>query len=544
MLSVSNISKSFGIKTVLQGVSFTIKHGERMGLVGPNGCGKTTLMRILAGYDKPDSGSVQMTPSSARIAYLPQGFPFETGESIFSFINRMQGDLPALSQRLEYLADSLAKSQAHLELQKEYDSILARLETISQNPDESIQVLTSLGLSHIKPDTPVSHLSGGQKTRLSLAGVLLLRPQFLLLDEPTNHLDIQMLEWLEDWLVDFSGTVLVISHDRAFLDNTTTGIIELDPVTHTSQSYEGNYSDYLEQKVSERGKQWQQYSDQCEEISHLKSTAARLRGVAHYRKGSKADTGDKFLKGFLSDRSKGTVGRAKNVERRIEQLLTNEHIEKPRQTWQMKIEFSSAPSSGRDVLVLDDLAVGYNQIPLLEHIQLVLHYGQRVALIGPNGAGKTTLVRTIAGLLPPITGNFRLGSQVQIGYMSQEQEELNPFLNALQAINPINDGSETEARSFLSKFLFKGDDVFTPASEMSYGERARLSLALMAKHGCNLLLLDEPINHLDIPARIRFEEALSSFEGTILAVVHDRYFIQAFATSIWEVNSDTVQIIA
>lgn len=542
MLKVQNISKSFGVDLVISQISFTLNAGERLALVGPNGCGKTTLIRILMGLEKADSGAVLFDPSDLRVGYLPQGFEFEWDETVEGFINRMEGDLEGLSERLETLAMSLGDDPDQPEILDEYDTVLAQLQIVSETAGRGPGVLAALGLGDIPPDTPAAILSGGQKTRLALAGALLSNPQLLLLDEPTNHLDIAMLEWLEEWLNSFQGAVLLVSHDRAFLDGVATSILEIDQFTHHGRIYEGNYQAYLEQKHSERDLQWEAYNDQLEEIGRLRAAAAHLRGIAQFRKGGKADTGDKFAKGFFANRGLGTVGRAKQIERRIGKLLSDDKIEKPKLVWEMKIDWNTAGETGRDVVVCEDLAVGYDGLAVLAHIDLVLRYGQRVALIGPNGSGKSTLMRTIARQLPPISGKLRLGSGVRPGYMAQEQEELNGKLNVLETIRQYTSMNETAEREFLSKFLFKQDDVFNLVGKLSFGERARLSLACLAASGCNLLLLDEPINHLDLSARSRFEQALTGFDGTILAVVHDRYFIQGFATAIWAIEDEKITI--
>ncbi|HEY9089982.1 MAG TPA: ABC-F family ATP-binding cassette domain-containing protein [Anaerolineaceae bacterium] len=542
MLSVHDLSKSYGIQPVFAHATFTVNAGDRVGLVGPNGCGKTTLLRIVAGQMRPDSGAVTFTPANLRVGYLPQGYEFDWEDTIETFLTRMEGDLPALEERLLDLAQMLGDDPDQEAVLAEYDSTLERLNAAAAVAGRSPQVLSALGLDHFSADTPVGMLSGGQKTRLALAGVLLSSPQLLLLDEPTNHLDIEMLEWLEDWLLDFPGGVLVVSHDRALLDAVATSIVEMEGGGRGLQPYEGNYTAYLEQKLAERERQMQAYQDQQAEISRLRGAAEHVRSIARFRKGGKADSGDKFAKGFFANRGLETVRRAKAIEKRIERLQTVDRIDRPARTWQMRVDFTSAGESGRDVLALEDLAVGYNGLPLLEHINLVLRYGARAALIGPNGAGKTTLIRAIAGVLPPVAGSVRLGSRVRLGYMTQEQEGLNPAENALETLRAVLSQNDTEVRSFLSKFLFTGDDVFTPVSKLSYGERARLLLALLAAQGCNLLLLDEPINHLDIPSRARFEEALGQFEGTALAVVHDRFFIEGFATEIWHVENRTIRV--
>lgn len=576
MLTVSNLSKSYGVETIFTGLNFTLNAGERLGLVGPNGSGKTTLLRILVGQERPDSGSVRFNPPNLRAGYLTQGFEISAHETLGEYLRRMEGDIPGLSARLEALAVELANQdrsvsregrQAYAELQVEYDAVLARLEIAAQGAGRGPELLAALGLDHLPAELPVGKLSGGQKTRLALAGILLASPQLLLLDEPTNHLDLGMLEWLETWLTRSPNQagmgMLIVSHDRAFLDAVATGILELDPQTHKLRGYPGHYSDYLEAKLAERERQWQAYSDQQEEISRLRHAASAVRDKARFKRGGKGDSGDKFAKGFFGNRTLETMRRAKSLEPRLERLLTEERLEKPRGSWQMKLAFGDVPVSGKDVLRLEGLSVGYQRtrdrgledkedrfpyspnplspLVLLKELTLTVRQGARVAMVGPNGAGKTTLVRTIAGLLPPLEGEVHLGTNVHLGYMAQEQEDLDPQADAFTTIQRLAPRSETEIRTFLHLFLFTGDDVFLPVGRLSFGERARLSLACLVARGCNLLLLDEPINHLDIPSRSRFEEALAGFDGTVLAVVHDRYFIEGFATEIWEVTNSGIQ---
>jgi len=542
MLAAHHLSKSFGLDPLFQDVSFTLKPGERIGLVGPNGSGKTTLMRILAGITRPDAGTLSITPAGARVGYLPQGYEFHGEETIQSFLTRAEGDLPALEERLLDLAAALSDDPDLPDLLEEYDAILARLTAAADSAVRLPALLAGFGLDTLPPDTPVRTLSGGQKTRLALAGVLHTAPEILFLDEPTNHLDIAMLEWLEDWLRGFSGALLIISHDRALLDAVATTILEIDPLTRALKAYPGNYSAYLEQKLAEREKGWQAYRDQQDEIARLRGSAAHMRGIARFRKGGKADGGDKFAKGFFANRSLGTVKRAKSIEKRIESLMNEDRVSKPGRMWQMRADFSAAGESGRDVLGLGGLTVGYGERALIEDINHTLRYGRRAALIGANGSGKTTLLRTITGQIAPLAGAVRLGARVRMGYMAQEQELLDPAKNALETLAAQLSQNETEVRAFLSKYLFSGDEVFVPSGKLSYGERARLMLALLSAQGCNLLLLDEPINHLDIPSRARFEEALAQFEGTVLAVVHDRYFIAGFATEIWTVVDGRMKV--
>lgn len=543
MLAVHQVSKSYNIETILAEVTFTLKAGERLGLVGQNGCGKTTLLRIIAGLERADSGVVSRTPADLRLRFLQQGLAYTEGETLGGYMDRLAGDLAGCSQRVAALAEQLASRPEAAPLQRAYDEALAALERAAGNAGSSAGILAALGLGEFPADQPVAQLSGGQKTRLGLAGVLVSQPQLLLLDEPTNHLDIEMLEWLEDWLLAFRGAALIVSHDRAFLDRVATGILEIDPLSHRLQAYPGNYSNYVAQKESEQEKHRQQYTDQQAEIRRLRRAASETRDKARYHKGGKTDAGstDGFAIGFFADRTKETMSKARNIERRIQKLLTTERVEKPARIWQMKMDWGETGESGRDVVRLDGVSAGYGELVLLAELNETIRLGDRIALIGTNGSGKTTLLRTIAGVIPPLAGRVVLGTRVKPGYMCQEQEELPPDETPLSLLRQTLSQNETEVRSFLSLYLFKGDDVFIPAGKLSFGERARLSLARLVAAGCNLLLLDEPVNHLDIPSRAQFEQALASFQGSVLAVTHDRYFIAAFASQVWEVAGKGIQ---
>src|SRR6266508_1085490 len=476
MLTAHHLHKSYGIQTILQDISFSINDDERVGLIGPNGCGKTTLLRILAGVEKPDSGTVASTRLSLRIGYLAQGTDFAPEQTLQIALQPASVNQEELEVEIASLASALASNPKDSTLQAKYDSILHQFTNLQSLPS----ILAPLGLSNIPLDTPVTHLSGGQKTRLMLARVLLQEPHLLLLDEPTNHLDIEMLEWLEGWLKSFNGAALIVSHDRAFLDNTVTSILELDPKTHSIKAYPGNYTNYLEFKQNEYEKQYDEYRDQVDELRKLHNAARHLRRISQFKKGGKGDTNDKFAKGFFGDRTTHTARRAVRIEKRIEKTLDEDRRIKPIQRWQLKLDFGAPAYQSKDVMTTDALSIGYTaNAPLLIDLNLNIRAGQRIALTGPNGSGKTTLVRTIAGKLEPLSGNLKLGATVKLGYMTQEQELLYPNFNALQTIQSVAPFNETEACNFLHYFLFKGDDALRPTSGLSYGERARLQLGLL-----------------------------------------------------------------
>jgi ATP-binding cassette, subfamily F, member 3 len=538
MLTVHSLSKSYNLQTLFKNVTFSLNPGDRVGLIGPNGCGKTTLLRILTGEEQPDDGNVSRSPA-LRIAYLPQGFEPDPEQTIEQVIGEISGDANTLDASLVSAALAISEDPDNPGLQAQYDDLLRRIE-FSQSGRAS-EILAGLGLSEIPGDFPVRLLSGGQKTRLSLALVLLNDPQLLLLDEPTNHLDIAMLEWLENWLSGFPGAALIVSHDRTFLDHTVGRVLEMDLQSQQVREYEGNYSAFLEKRQVEIEKQWSAYHDQQDEIRRMGQDIARVRSQAEQteRKASSIRIGgpDYKIKGYKSYQqgiAKKVAKKAKARQSKLKRYLdSEERVERPRQSWVMNLEFEDTPSLGKTVIQLIDLAVGYDhQLPLLEDVNLEMRAGRRIILTGPNGSGKTTLLRTIVGQIPPLAGKVRLGASVHLGYLTQDQSGLDPALNAVETV-AASFPTETEARSFLHRFLFSGDEPLKPVNLLSYGQRTRLMLAKLVVEGCNVLLLDEPVNHLDIPSRTQFEDALRQFEGAVLAVVHDRFFINRFAEEIW-----------
>ena len=538
MIQISDVTKSYGDTSVLDSVSFVLNRGERAGLIGPNGCGKTTLLKIIVGQEHPDRGSVHFTAPDLSVAYLPQGAEYPPHASVSQV---MENAIPGLSQawtQVEWLAQymsGLRGGEAERALAA-YGQALDSFERLGGYGVERrmVALLAGLGLGQVSRDTPVDMLSGGQKTRLGLARCLLAQPDLLLLDEPTNHLDIEALEWLEGFLEKYEGALLIVSHDRAFLDRVVDRILELDELTHRLKVYNGNYCAYVEAKERELAQQWATYKDQQEAI-------ARMRAAVRAHKGYASQIERGTINFALRKRAKGIARRGLVLERRLERFLdSDEIVDKPPLTWKMKLEFADTPRSGQDVLALEDVSMAFDGHRLFSLVNLALHQGERVVLVGPNGSGKTSLLRIIAGELIPTAGQVRLGVGVRIGYYAQEQETLDRESTPYSEIRRLASLDETEVRSFLHYFLFTGDEVFTPIGQLSYGERARLVLACLVAQGCNLLLLDEPINHLDIPSRASFERAMNTFEGTILAVVHDRYFIRRFATRLWAIEEGMI----
>lgn len=536
MLQVNNVHKAYGDNIVLEQVSLIVNHGERVGLAGPNGCGKTTLLKIIVGEEQPDQGSVAFQPPDLRIGYLEQALSYAPEATVGQV---MRGTLAEAEREVRELAERLSRARG-----EELDRLLAAyaqaLDRFEAGGGHEIgaqidAILGGLGLDAIDQDTPVDVLSGGQKTRLGLARLLLDRPHLLLLDEPTNHLDIEALEWLERFLAEYDGAILIVSHDRTFLDRTVNTICELDPLTHTAAAYPGDYSAYAAAKERELEKLWASYKDQQDRMAQYRRA---IGGLETYARGIERGTID-FAPRKIA---KGIARKAVVQKRRLERLLeSEERIEKPKSTWQMKFDFVDTPPSSQDVLMLEELEMGFGDLALFHDVNLSLHAGERIVLTGPNGSGKTTLLRIVMGQIEPLRGQARLGPSVHVGYYSQEQEGLDEEADPFTEIRRVAPMGDTEARSFLHYFLFSGDDVFVPISSLSLGERARLALAKLVASGCNLLILDEPINHLDIPSREQFELGLSQFDGSVLAVVHDRYFIQHFATRLWAVHDQTIR---
>ena len=538
MLHVSELTKRYGDVLLFEGVQFVLNPGDRVGLVGPNGCGKTTLLRVLCGEELADAGSVRRTPAQARLGYLPQQASFGRGDRVRdALVERGAPTVEGLATRVEELAAQMAQADGRAleRVQQAYTEALEALAAADEVPEHQMeQVLDGLDLAYLDPDAPIERLSGGERTRLGLARLLLQRPDVLLLDEPTNHLDIDGLEWLERYLQGHRGAALVVSHDRTFLDRTVTRILEMDPETHAVREYAGSYSAYTEAKARERAAHEQAYHEQQERIAQLESAVRGLEGTA---RNIEAETIHFHYRKIAKKVARQAVVRRRRIER---MLSDEERVEKPRQSWQIKLEFLETPPSGQEVLRLEGIAKAYGQRTLFADVNLLLRRGERMALVGPNGCGKTTLLRLVTGEEAPTAGTVTLGANVHWGYLAQGHDTLDPRLTPYESVRRAAPLDETDARRFLHLFLFAGDEVFVPIGNLSSGERTRLALGTLVLQGCNLLILDEPTNHLDIPSRERFEAALDGYEGTVLAVSHDRAFIESQADGIWAMEDGAI----
>ena len=512
-LVVENIAKSFGIHEIFKDVSFMLDQGEKVGLVGVNGGGKTTLLRCLLAPETVDGGFIKFEPG-LRIGYVQQGFQGIGEGTLWQFLVNAGKDILELRQKMAELEKQVASAKGD-----ELDSLLADYARVSNiyehadgyNYENRIKiVLHGLGFPEDEWDKPAENFSGGQKTRILLAAALVKEPDLLILDEPTNHLDIRMTEWLEGYLRNFKGGVLIVSHDRFFLNNVVGRVLEMEG-GHL-QNFKGNYDQYLAQKEIQMATMEAAYEAQQEYIAR---TEAYIR---------------RFKAGIKSKMARG----------RQSQLNRLERVEGPERIEEFELRLPPAPESAERVLVLEELSVGYGENVLLKDINLVLRKGEKTALLGPNGAGKTTLLKTILGELSPVTGKAKIGNRVKSGYFSQSYERLDPNQTLLDNFLTEYGYTTEHTRSLLGGMLFHGDDVFKEIGTLSGGQKARLVLLKLVLDGANLLILDEPTNHLDIAAREAVEAALEAFDGTVLVVSHDRYFINEVASRIWEIDNQQV----
>lgn len=495
------LGKSFGVRQVFSNVSFEIKEGDRIALVGPNGAGKSTLLKCILGIEELDEGQVVMSPV-ASIGYLQQDVNLGDA-SLAEEIETAWEDVHALENKLQELTTYLETHEASESDLQRLDYLQNRLEWLGgyDYEQKTKRIVYGLGFTDEDLYKPANAFSGGQKTRINLAKALVRSPDFLFLDEPTNHLDMEMLEWLEGYLSSYRGGILIVSHDRYFMDRIVTGVVELDH--HKATTYRGNYSRYVAQR------------EEC-----LKADTIAYEKQQEYIKKTEEYI-DKYRAGIKSKMARG----------RQSQLNRLERLEAPETSHSLDFKFPPAAMSADKVLVLDHVSIGYKtDDPIIDDVSVVVRRGESVALIGPNGAGKSTMVKAIVGELFPTEGHIDIGNRVQVGYFSQEHEELHDRWQVVDEIINNYNFTEEKARNVLGSFLFKGDDVFKLVGDLSGGERARLALLKLFLQGDNFLILDEPTNHLDVPTREIVERALQQFGGTCFIISHDRYFLDQVST--------------
>ena len=519
ILSAQNIAKSFGVNAVLRDVSLTVQQGDRIGLVGVNGCGKSTLMRILAGLDAQDGGEISLVRGT-RIGYLAQQNMATSGETVWNELQKVYEPVFAMEAKLRELEDEMAHAhtdeQRFARLSADYDRLTRRFEESDGYSWKSMVsgVLNGLGFKPAQYDQCVDSLSGGEQTRLCLARLLLQKPDLLLLDEPTNHLDMETLQWLENYLAAYKGSVLVISHDRYFLDHVCTGIVEI--LMGSSEQYNGNYTRYVAQRQERFESRMRAYEIQQKEIERQQAIIARYR---------------------MFNREK-SIRAAESREKALDRM---EKLEKPVDERAIRFSFEARRRTGEDVLQMSELSKSFGEKHLFHDLTVHVRAGDRVALIGPNGVGKSTLIKIIVGEEKPDTGFIRYGANVDIGYYDQHQSTLHPDKTVLDEVwDRFPQMEQSNVRGALGMFLFTGDDVFKPIHTLSGGEKGRVALTALMLRKDNLLLLDEPTNHLDMDSREVLEDALADFGGTILTVSHDRYFINRIANRIIEMRPDGV----
>ncbi len=514
ILSCQNISKAFVENQVLKNVSFHIEDHEKAAIVGINGAGKTTLLRIIVGEMTPDDGQVVLAKDKT-LGYLAQNSTVDTSHTIYEELLSVKADLLRLEEKIRECENNMkhADGDALEDLMKQYTSLTHAFETGGGYlyRSELVGVLKGLGFTEDEFSKPVATLSGGQKTRVALGRLLLQNPDLIILDEPTNHLDMNSIAWLETYLLNYKGAVLIVSHDRYFLDRIAGKVIEIDQSKATT--FIGNYSDYAVKKEQLRVAAWNAYMNQQREIKHQEEVIEKL-------------------KSFNREKS---IKRAESREKMLDKI---EVIEKPSEVrTDMKLTLTPRILSGNDVLTVEHLSKSFDAHKLFTDVNFEIKRGEHVAIIGDNGSGKTTLLKILNGLVPADQGTFRLGSNVEIGYYDQEHHVLHSEKTLFEEISDdypyLNN---TQIRNVLAAFLFTGEDVFKRISDLSGGERGRVSLAKLVLSNANFLILDEPTNHLDIMSKEILEDALNGYEGTILYVSHDRYFINRTAHRILDLT--------
>ena len=507
VLSCNNLNKSFGIDSILENVSFSVNENDKIGIIGINGTGKTTLFKVISGIYGYDSGDIY-TSKDCEIGYLEQNTNFHSENTIFEEVLEVFNHLIDMEKYLRDLEHQIAKESSNTnstKLEKLMNEYSHKLELFSDMngygyKSEAKGVLKGLGFSDEDMDKPISILSGGEKTRVLLGKLLLKKPTLLLLDEPTNHLDSEAIEWLEVFLKQYKGTVILISHDRYFLDQVVNRIFEIH--NKKLKSYNGNYSKFIELSAAEKEIEQKKYEDQQKDIKKQEESIERLKAYGREKHARRARSKEKALN-------------------KIEVLDKPEYLRK-----KAKIEFNPTITSGNDVLQIRNASMGYGERILFKDLNLDIYRGEKVALIGANGIGKSTLFKIIMNELVPLSGEIKFGTNVNVSYFHQEQKTLNLNNTIIDEIWDNNPNlTQTSIRNMLGSFLFEGEEVFKQISTLSGGERARIAILKLILSNANFLLLDEPTNHLDIDSKEVLEQALFGYTGTIFTISHDRYFL-------------------
>lgn len=520
ILALNNVSKAFGTDVILKNISFHIEEKEKVAIVGVNGAGKSTLFKIITGELSLDSGEVIM-PKSATMGYFSQSLEIDSSKTIYGELLTVFEPIMLMEQQLRDMEAQMShKSGDDLEnLMTRYSELSHKMEEMDGYSYQSRLrgVIKGLGFSEEESSQTINELSGGQKTRVALGKILLKAPDVLLLDEPTNHLDIDSLRWLEDFLRSYKGAVVIISHDRYFLDKVVGKVIEIE--NKKAKEYFGNYSYYAEKKIIDREIEYHRYINQQKEIKHQEEVIKKLREFNREKSIKRAESREKMLD-------------------KIERVDAPENLPD-----KMRLEIKPIKESGNDVLSVDNVSMAFDGVPLFNNISFDIKKGEKTALIGPNGIGKTTLFKIILSRLEAKSGSVKLGSNVVIGYYDQEQSDLNLNKTIFDEISDsYPDLTITQIRNVLAAFVFTGDDVFKTIGSLSGGEKGRVALAKIMLSNANFLILDEPTNHLDINSKEILEQAIQGYTGTVLYISHDRYFINSTASKIVELNKDKATI--
>lgn len=520
ILALNNVSKAFGTDVILKNISFHIEEKEKVAIVGVNGAGKSTLFKIITGELSLDSGEVIM-PKSATMGYFSQSLEIDSSKTIYGELLTVFEPIMLMEQQLRDMEAQMShKSGDELEnLMTRYSELSHKMEEMDGYSYQSRLrgVIKGLGFSEEESSQTINELSGGQKTRVALGKILLKAPDVLLLDEPTNHLDIDSLRWLEDFLRSYKGAVVIISHDRYFLDKVVGKVIEIE--NKKAKEYFGNYSYYAEKKIIDREIEYHRYINQQKEIKHQEEVIKKLREFNREKSIKRAESREKMLD-------------------KIERVDAPENLPD-----KMRLEIKPIKESGNDVLSVENVSMAFDGVPLFNNISFDIKKGEKTALIGPNGIGKTTLFKIILSRLEAKSGSVKLGSNVVIGYYDQEQSDLNLNKTIFDEISDsYPDLTITQIRNVLAAFVFTGDDVFKTIGSLSGGEKGRVALAKIMLSNANFLILDEPTNHLDINSKEILEQAIQGYTGTVLYISHDRYFINSTASKIVELNKDKATI--